>query len=104
MSITILGAFSLIVSSLIYPATLWSSPGVTSMTKRSDILMVFLTDWIGYGIVPNLLGSVGYAVVLLCSVGMAFSDGIEACICKKTPQNEEQIENERRDSIYSFDQ
>ena len=51
--------------------------------RRSEIIMVLLVDMLYYHIFPDLLGGVGYGLVLFSVLGMAAANDIQQRLCNK---------------------
>jgi len=96
-----LAAVALMCNQLLIIATLWSSPTVMSMMRRSEIVLVMIIDMTRQKF-PDTFGSVGFGLVLLSCLGMTFSNNIQTYINSvvqrhfKQPSDDAQQSQEQR--------
>ena len=78
-----IGAIAVLMSYLFLIMIRWTSPTVCSMMRRTEVLMVLFVDVVFYSIYPNIIGAVGYALVIMSSLGMVLAPNIEKRLCSK---------------------
>ena len=78
-----IGAMAVLMSFLFITMIRWTSPTVCSMVRRTEVLMVLVVDVAFYSIYPNVIGAVGYCLVIVSSLGMVLAPNIEKRLCSK---------------------
>jgi hypothetical protein len=83
ITVMVLGSLAVVINQLLIYANILSSPPVNSMTRRSEILLVLFIDMLCFGIYPDVIKGVGYAIVLGSVIGMATANDIQKWIDNK---------------------
>merc|ERR1712226_172810 len=75
--IVLMATVALCVQQVTVLGTIWATPTIFSMVRRTEILYVLVIDMAYFGDFPNALGVAGYIIVFASVVGMSAAAKIE---------------------------